>query len=93
MFSARFGGLERARRSAGLDAESGSELPPLRQHHFRTRFVREARAMNGRSSPEQGPEDRKDNTMIDVALALGWFAVVGLVLIARADYRPRPPIR
>ncbi len=31
--------------------------------------------------------------MIDVALALGWFAVVGLVLIARADYRPRPPIR
>ena len=33
------------------------------------------RALNGRSSSEQGPEDRKDNTMIAVALAIAWFAV------------------
>jgi hypothetical protein len=28
-----------------------------------------------------------------VALAVAWIAVVGLVLIARADYGRRPPIR
>jgi hypothetical protein len=31
--------------------------------------------------------------MIAVALVIAWFAVVGLVLIARADYRHRRPIR
>jgi hypothetical protein len=31
--------------------------------------------------------------MITVALVIAWFAVVGLVLIARGDYRERPPIR
>jgi hypothetical protein len=31
--------------------------------------------------------------MIAVALAVAWFAVVGLVLIARADYSRRPQIR
>ncbi len=31
--------------------------------------------------------------MIAVALVVAWFAVVGLVLIARADYRRRPLIR
>jgi hypothetical protein len=39
------------------------------------------------------PQDRKDNNMIAVALVVGGFAVVGLVLIARADYRQRRPIR
>ena len=48
--------------------------------------------MNGRSSSEQGPEDRKDNDMI-AALVVAWFAVVGLVLIARADYGRRPLTR
>ncbi len=50
-------------------------------------------ALNGRSSSEQGPEDRKDNDMIAVALVVAWFAVVGLVLIARADYGRRPLTR
>src|SRR5688572_13155217 len=50
-------------------------------------------ALNGRSSSGQGPEDRKDNDMIAVALVIAWFAVVGLVLIARGDYRQRRPIR
>jgi len=49
--------------------------------------------VNGRSSSEQGPEDRKDNAMIAVALVVAWFAVVGLVLIARADYGRRPLTR
>jgi len=31
--------------------------------------------------------------MIAVALAIAWFAVVGLVLIARGDYRPIQPMR
>ena len=31
--------------------------------------------------------------MIAVALVIAWLAVVGLVLIARGDYRPRRPIR
>jgi hypothetical protein len=31
--------------------------------------------------------------MIAVALALAWCAVVGLVLIARGDYRPRRSLR
>ena len=53
--------------------------------------VRGARAVNGRSSAEQGPQDRKDNDMI-AALVIAWFAVVGLVLIARVDYR-RPLTR
>ena len=39
------------------------------------------------------PPDRKDNDMIAVALVIAWFAVVGLVLIARGDYRQRRPIR
>jgi hypothetical protein len=51
------------------------------------------RALNGRSSSGQGPEDRKDNDMIAVALVIAWFAVVGLVLMARGDYRQRRPIR
>lgn len=38
------------------------------------------------------PQDRKDNDMI-AALAVAWLAVVGLVLIARADYRRRPLTR
>ena len=50
-------------------------------------------ALNGRSSSGQGPEDRKDNDMIAVAFVIAWFAVVGLVLIARGDYRQRRPIR
>jgi hypothetical protein len=50
-------------------------------------------ALNGRSSSGQGPEDRKDNNMIAVALVIAWLAVVGLVLIARGDYRQRRPIR
>jgi hypothetical protein len=37
--------------------------------------------------------DRKDNAMIAVALVVAWFAVVGLVLIARADYSRRPLTR
>ena len=45
--------------------------------------------MNGRSSSEQGPEDRKDNAMSAVAIVVAWIAVVGLVLIARADYGRR----
>jgi len=49
--------------------------------------------LNGRSSSEQGLMDRKDNAMIAVALVVAWFAVVGLVLIARGDYRQRRPIR
>ena len=49
--------------------------------------------MNGRSSSEQGLMDRKDNAMIAVALVVAWFAVVGLVLIARADYSRRPLTR
>ena len=49
--------------------------------------------MNGRSFSEQGLEDRKDNAMIAVALVIAWLAVVGLVLIARGDYRQRRPIR
>ena len=49
--------------------------------------------MNGRSSSEQGLMDRKDNAMIAVALVVAWFAVVGLVLIARADYGLRPLTR
>jgi len=28
-----------------------------------------------------------------VALMVAWFAVVGLLLIARADYRQRQPLR
>ena len=28
-----------------------------------------------------------------IALVIAWFAIVGLVLIARAEYRERPPIR
>jgi hypothetical protein len=39
------------------------------------------------------PQDRKVNTMIAVALVIAWFAVVGLVLIARGDYRPSQLIR
>jgi hypothetical protein len=31
--------------------------------------------------------------MIAVALALAWSAVIGLVLIARGDYRPRQLLR
>lgn len=31
--------------------------------------------------------------MIAVALVVAWFAVVGLVLIARGDYRQNQPIR
>ena len=31
--------------------------------------------------------------MIAVALVVAWFAVVGLVLIARGDYRQRQPLR
>ena len=31
--------------------------------------------------------------MITVALVIAWFAVVGLVLIARGDYAARPVIR
>ena len=31
--------------------------------------------------------------MIAVALVIAWFAVVGLVLMARGDYRQRRPIR
>jgi hypothetical protein len=50
-------------------------------------------ALNGRSPSGQGPEDRKDNAMIAVALVIAWFAVVGLVLIARGDYRQRRPIQ
>ena len=50
-------------------------------------------ALNGRSPSGQGPEDRKDNDMIAVALVVAWFAVVGLVLIARADYGRRPLTR
>ena len=61
--------------------------------HFRARSVWEARALNGRSSSEQGLQDRKDNDMIAVALVVAWFAVVGLVLIARADYGRRPLTR
>ena len=38
------------------------------------------------------PQERKDNNMI-VALTVAWFAVVGLVLIARGDYRQRQPLR
>lgn len=55
---------------------------------FRSGGVR----VNGRSSLEQGPEERKDNDMI-AALVVAWFAVVGLVLIARADYGRRPLTR
>ena len=68
------------------------------EHHrggrpFSRSFVCEACALNGRSSSGQGPEDRKDNDMIAVALVIAWFAAVGLVLIARGDYRQRRPIR
>ena len=35
----------------------------------------------------------RTTTMIAVALVIAWFAVVGLVLIARGDYRQRRPIR
>jgi hypothetical protein len=28
-----------------------------------------------------------------VALVIAWFAVIGLVLVARVAYRPRRPIR
>jgi len=31
--------------------------------------------------------------MLAVALVIAWFAVVGLVLIARGDYRGRQSIR
>jgi hypothetical protein len=31
--------------------------------------------------------------MIVVALVVAWFAVIGVVLIAHLDYRPRRPIR
>jgi hypothetical protein len=31
--------------------------------------------------------------MIAVALVIAWLAVVGLVLIARGDYRQRQPLR
>jgi hypothetical protein len=59
---------------------------------FCARFVREACVLNGRSSSEQGLQDRKDNDMI-AALVVAWLAVVGLVLIARADYGRRPLTR
>ena len=35
----------------------------------------------------------RSNAMIAVALVVAWFAVVGLVLIARADYGRRPLTR
>lgn len=57
----------------------------------RASFGKRAR-QNGRSSTEQGLQDRKDNDMI-AALVVAWFAVVGLVLIARADYGRRPLTR
>jgi hypothetical protein len=60
---------------------------------FRAHSFRGTCALNGRSPSGQGPEDRKDNDMIAVALVIAWFAVVGLVLIARGDYRQRRPIR
>jgi hypothetical protein len=76
-------GFFHAKKSAaGQRAEALSRSPTLC-------FARSdggTRTLNGRSSPEQGPERRKDNAMIAVAL-VAWFAVVGLVLIARVDYR------
>src|SRR5262245_20360597 len=72
-------------RHAGI-ARSDTEA----DDHFARSF---GRALNGRSSSGQGLEDRKDNTMIAVALVIAWLAVVGLVLIARGDYRQRRPIR
>jgi hypothetical protein len=45
--------------------------------------------LNGRSSTEQGPKIERTTTMLAVALAVAWFAVVVLVLIARGDYRQR----
>lgn len=61
--------------------------------HFARAPFGERAALNGRSSSEQGPEDRKDNAMSAVALVVAWIAVVGLVLIARADYGRRPLTR
>jgi hypothetical protein len=39
------------------------------------------------------PQERKDNNMTYVALAIAWIVVMGLVLIARVAYRPRRSIR
>lgn len=88
MSSASVGGFDLARRSAG--PAQNPETSHLRSAstnfaQFRSGNVR----VNGRSSLEQGLEDRKDNNM-NVALTVAWFAVVGLVLIARADYGRRP---
>jgi len=57
-----------------------------------------ARALFGKRALERPklhgarPQERKDNNMI-VALTVAWFAVVGLVLIARGDYRQHQPFR
>jgi hypothetical protein len=48
--------------------------------------------VSGRSATAQGHQNRKDNIMIAVAL-VAWFAVVGLIVIARVDYGPRPLTR
>ena len=51
--------------------------------------VPKERALNGRSSTEQGPKIERTTNMLVVALVVAWLAVVGLVLIARDDYRVR----
>ena len=91
MFSASIGGFDLARRSAG--PAQNPETSHLRSASTNfARSVRGACALNGRSSTEQGLQNRKDNDMI-AALVVAWFAVVGLVLIARADYGRRPLTR
>ena len=51
-----------------------------------------ARARTAEAPRSKAIQDRKDNDMI-AALVVAWFAVVGLVLIARADYGRRPLTR
>jgi len=59
----------------------------LRAFRFRSARVERPKLLGAR------PQDRKDNDMIAVALVVAWFAVVGLVLIARVDYGRHPLTR
>jgi hypothetical protein len=80
-------------KPAGGRSPAGAEFRSRISGSVTPKLARAKADRNGRSSSEQGPQARKDKRMIAVALVIAWCAVVGLVLIARGDYRSRRPIR
>ena len=86
-----------------LPGSSTVERPPVKRRDVGANptpaasFARASFGERARGTAEalrsKASKTERTTTMIAVALVIAWLAVVGLVLIARVDYRRRPLIR